>query len=103
MALFALRGQAPRILTLATPWRAGDRILLCSDGFARLVDTFAAFASYRSLADAVSCDGPEHWIGRLRALEEDDPRGLAHPRLKRSDDASCVLLGLDAQPAPEVR
>ncbi len=91
-ALSSLPGQVPQILTGETSWRSGDQVLLCSDGFARLVDLFRVFPDFGSLAVAVRQEGVEPMVGRLRQIEARDRQCLQYPRLKISDDASAVLL-----------
>lgn len=67
----------------------GTTGLLVSDGFFRLVDTFHVMDA-GELLDAVVSEGAEALLGRLRAIEADDPEGHQYPRLKRSDDATTV-------------
>lgn len=67
----------------------GSTGLLVSDGFFRLVDTFHVMDP-GELLDAVATQGTEALLGRLRAIEAQDPEGHRHARLKRSDDATAV-------------
>lgn len=70
----------------------GD-ILLISDGFLHLVDTFAKFSDEELLCQVVE-KGVENVKSILRELEKDDKNCVKYPRLKPSDDASAILLRL---------
>ncbi len=71
----------------------GSHLLLMSDGFYRLVDTFANYTD-SSLIDAARRQGLAPMIEELRTLEQQDSTGAAHPRVKKSDDATALLLKL---------
>ena len=73
-------------------------VLLLTDGFYRLVDTFAALSPQGLLA-RVRDDGATTLVKLLRQLEELDPECLQHPRLKAFDDASAVLVGFEGASA----
>lgn len=66
------------------------RILLLTDGAARLSDLFAQ-ASHADLVALAANEGPQAVIDRVRILEADDPLGEHYPRNKRSDDAAVLL------------
>lgn len=69
----------------------GTRILLCSDGYWRLVDHFQRYDAAGLLQ--VSFErGPEALLDELRALEAADPDCLAVPRIKPMDDATALIL-----------
>ena len=69
-------------------------LLLASDGFAALVDRYRLYDAQSLIAFAIK-DGL-HELGRqLRDYENDDAAGEKHPRWKRSDDATALLLRLD--------
>jgi len=68
-----------------------DRILLVTDGFYRLVDTFHLFDS-KILVEQSAEKGLSELGARLRDLERADPECKLTPRLKPSDDASALLL-----------
>ncbi|AJY44487.1 hypothetical protein [Martelella endophytica] len=81
---------ADRIVREATGIMAPARGLLCSDGFAALVDNYDAF-SPESLIEAAFSDGLPALLEILRQIErEQDPDGEKYPRYKVSDDAAAV-------------
>jgi hypothetical protein len=69
----------------------GTRILLCSDGYWRLVDHFQRYEA-AGLLQASFERGPEALLDELRALEAADPDYLAVPRVKPMDDATALIL-----------
>lgn len=67
------------------------RAILCTDGFAALVDRYRRY-SIAGLVEAAFANGLEALGDELRAIENDeDPEGRLYPRMKRSDDATAVL------------
>jgi len=66
-------------------------LLLMSDGFYRLVDTFGAYTDV-SLFDAVERRGLAPLLSELRAIELADAECVRHPRFKRHDDATALWL-----------
>ena len=68
-----------------------ESLLLLTDGFYRLVDTYRAYTD-QSLARAISLRGLESLIGELRCIEEADPTCTRYPRVKPKDDATAVFL-----------
>jgi hypothetical protein len=67
------------------------RGLLVSDGFYRLIDTFAAYPDDAALLARALAVGLAPLLAELRALEDADPECVAHPRLKPKDDATALL------------
>ena len=68
-------------------------LLLATDGFYRLVDTYGMLTAGELMQAALERGlAPLH--AELRRLEDDDPECLAFPRLKARDDASAVLVGV---------
>jgi len=66
--------------------------LLCTDGFADLVDNYARCTAAEMMARAEG-DGLAPLLREIRRVERDvDPNGLQFPRYKRSDDASAILV-----------
>jgi serine/threonine protein phosphatase PrpC len=66
--------------------------LLCSDGFADIVDNYALHTA-AGLMERAERDGLAGLLSEIRRIERDiDPNGLQYPRYKRSDDASAVLV-----------
>jgi hypothetical protein len=68
-------------------------LLLMSDGFYRLVDTFDAYDD-ASLFDAVERRGLASLLGELRAIERQDAECVRRPRFKTHDDATALWLEL---------
>jgi hypothetical protein len=67
-------------------------ILLCSDGFARLADTFHAASGMTGLLDRCRKEGLAALGAELRSLEL-APRSMTdYPRFGTHDDATAVLL-----------
>jgi serine/threonine protein phosphatase PrpC len=69
-------------------------ILLASDGFYRLVDTYHVY-SHERLLHAALADGLAPLYATLRRIEDADPQCLHSPRLKARDDATALLLALE--------
>lgn len=69
-------------------------ILLATDGFSALVDRYRLF-SPKTLIETALAEGLHGLGARLRAYETADAGGEKHPRWKRSDDATAVLLRLE--------
>ncbi|GAB2174621.1 hypothetical protein [Dongia sp. agr-C8] len=109
--LAALRASRARHNTEGGVWtlgihpEAGDHVrielpavrmpvlgLLCSDGFADIVDNYALHSA-AALMERAERDGLGPLLAEIRRIERDiDPKGLQFPRYKRSDDASAVLV-----------
>lgn len=76
-------------LTLKRP----AHVLLMTDGFSALVDRYRAYDAAGLLRSARDKGLAE--LGReLRAIEAEDASGARHPRFKRSDDATALLMRL---------
>lgn len=68
--------------------------LLCTDGFADLVDNYQAHTDEGLIARA-EADGLPPLLEELRHIERVvDPDGIRFPRYKRCDDASAMLIRL---------
>jgi len=68
-------------------------LLLATDGFYRLVDTYHMLTAGELMQAALERGlGPLH--AELRRLEDSDPECLAFPRLKARDDATAMLVGV---------
>jgi serine/threonine protein phosphatase PrpC len=79
-----------RTLRLGRP----AHILLATDGFAALVDRYEIYDAEHLLEGALS-RGLAALAAELRAIENDDAAGAAHPRFKKSDDATALLIRLE--------
>ena len=71
---------------------AVEAVVLMSDGYERYVTEYA-LGDDRAMIDVTLRDGPGAVLERLRALERSDEQCRAFPRLKVSDDATCLVLG----------
>lgn len=76
-------------LDLARP----AHLLLMTDGFSALADRYHAYDA-AGLVRAALERGLQELGRELRAIEHADARGAKHPRFKRSDDATALLLRL---------
>jgi hypothetical protein len=77
------------------PASAVRRVLLASDGYYRLVDMYGALRDVE-LLQRIEDEGAERLLKELRAIEAADPNAVKYPRLKPSDDATAVLLRVEA-------
>jgi len=71
----------------------GTLVLLCTDGFLVLAGDYGAYGP-KTLVEAAAEKGLIRLGEELRDVEESDPEGRRHPRFKKSDDATAVLLRL---------
>jgi hypothetical protein len=70
--------------------------VLCTDGFADLVDNYR-FCSDEALIARAEAEGLGRLLEELRHIERAvDPDGAQFPRYKRSDDASAILVRIAA-------
>ncbi|MBU6372746.1 MAG: protein phosphatase 2C domain-containing protein [Alphaproteobacteria bacterium] len=84
--------DALRVRTV--PLERPTHLLLATDGFAALSDVYGAYDP-GGLVRAAVAEGLAPLLTELRAIETADRDGARHPRWKRSDDATAVLLRLD--------
>lgn len=75
--------------TMAAP--AGTRVLLCTDGFYRLVDMYGLMDDDGLIRGALE-HGLAALVQRLRGFEADAADDLRFGRFKTSDDAAALLL-----------
>lgn len=80
---------------LRTPCAPGDALLLMTDGFAALTDSYGAMDGPALMA-AVAAEGLVPLATRLRAIEAEDADCTRFPRFKRSDDATALWLRIAA-------
>jgi hypothetical protein len=78
--------------TRATPVDAVEDVLLHTDGFDPLVESYGAFTDWDAALDEVRESGLAAVVERLREVERSDPDLTEHPRLKVHDDAGVVHL-----------
>lgn len=77
--------------------------LLCSDGFAALVENYERYDP-AGLVEAATLGGLSKLGQELRAVERtEDPDGRLFPRMKTSDDATAVLFRIADSDAPAER
>jgi serine/threonine protein phosphatase PrpC len=69
----------------------GDEILLMSDGYAALIDSYAAYDD-TALVEAIRARGLAAVAEELRAIEHEDAACTRFPRFKKSDDATALWL-----------
>lgn len=65
--------------------------LLATDGFYALVEDYGVFDD-RDLVATAQAIGLKALGEQLRRIEDADPAGKAYPRMKKSDDATAVLV-----------
>ncbi|MEX5631357.1 hypothetical protein [Parafrankia sp. FMc2] len=76
--------------SLSVPLSGVGDVLICSDGFGRLVEPFGLVDGYGALLAAVRAGAAEHLVARLREAELADPDRVRYPRFGVSDDASVL-------------
>lgn len=76
---------------LRTPVASGDDVILMSDGFAALFDTYQAYTPAAFIAQ-LQVRGLAGLALALRQIEHEDAACLRYPRFKASDDASAIWL-----------
>lgn len=79
------------------PVSDGDSVLLMSDGFVALVDSYAAYDA-AGLFAAVIERGLASLAVELRTIEQGDAACRRYPRFKRSDDATALWLRVAGTP-----
>ena len=85
---------AERIFQTSIPVTSSDEVLICSDGFSALEETYLSYSS-ESLLEAANSKGLDILYQELRHIEHQvDPTGEKFPRFKRSDDATALHLKL---------
>lgn len=83
-----------RAHTISGEWRDVAHILMCTDGFARLVTDYDFHGHWRAVVD----DARAHGLAYLAKLIREIEAGPAHGsrlRFKRSDDLAALLAGPD--------
>ena len=77
--------------------RSISAMLLCSDGFARLADTYRVTAGTAGLLELCETKGLATLGRELRAIEGEPDSLTRYPRFSRHDDATAVLLTADGK------
>lgn len=92
-AAFGLHRDAAALAERGEVALSGEgHVLLASDGFSAYVELYERTDAEGLIAQALD-EGLAEIGARLRAVEEvEDPQGRLHPRFKRSDDATAILL-----------
>jgi hypothetical protein len=94
----AIFGLNPQCAEAARAWSVTlmrpAHVVLATDGFAALADRYESYDA-AGLVRAALDKGLHELCRELRAIETADASGEAHPRWKRSDDASALLLRFD--------
>jgi serine/threonine protein phosphatase PrpC len=81
----------PHVERASRPAMPEETLLIVSDGFWRLVDSYGRYDAPSLFAAAVG-EGLPSLVAELRAIEAADEECLRHPRLKARDDATAVLV-----------
>lgn len=68
-----------------------DAVILMSDGFERYT-THYALGDDTTMVRTIVADGADAVLHHIREVERADPTCRAFPRLKASDDATCIVL-----------
>jgi hypothetical protein len=82
---------ADHLQSARVPAVTGERFLVASDGFYRLVDLYGRYTK-ETLFEAALARGIAPLVAEVRALDHGDPEGRAYPRAKIADDATAVLV-----------
>ncbi|MFM9863349.1 MAG: hypothetical protein ACKVRO_07055 [Micropepsaceae bacterium] len=69
-------------------------VLLATDGFYALVEDYQRYGD-RELIAAARTVGLGSLARELRQIEDDDPNGQRFPRMKKSDDATALLVRVE--------
>lgn len=77
------------------PCAPGDELLLMTDGFAALIESYAALTPEAAMA-ALHAEGLAGLGRQLREIEATDATCTRYPRFKQSDDATAIWLRVAA-------
>jgi hypothetical protein len=69
-------------------------VLLATDGFYALVEDYKHYGDRELIATAQTL-GLGILARELRRIEDEDPEGERHPRMKKSDDATALLVRVE--------
>lgn len=84
-------GHMAQVDTARIPCLPGDELLLMTDGYAALIDSYAAHDD-TGLVEAIRARGLAAVAEELRAIEQADAACTRFPRFKASDDATALWL-----------
>ncbi|MBO9621598.1 MAG: protein phosphatase 2C domain-containing protein [Sphingomonas sp.] len=91
LQVLGVEGSTERADTQRVPCAPGDELLLMTDGFAALVDSYGAYDA-AALMDALPRQGLAPLATALRKIENADDTCTRFPRFKISDDATALWL-----------
>jgi serine/threonine protein phosphatase PrpC len=74
----------------------GDELLLMSDGYAALIDSYAVYDD-AALVEAIRSHGLAAIAETLRGIEQEDAACTRFPRFKTSDDATALWLRIGGE------
>jgi hypothetical protein len=74
--------------------KSSARLLLATDGLARIIEPFRLYAHWCAVLDAVAGSSVKHVLANLRAAEKSDPECRRFPRLTPMDDATGLYVEL---------
>lgn len=83
---------AEQLSLISTPLEEVEEVLLCTDGFTRLIDPFEIAPDAEELIQRAGSDGLAALGSELRAAETAPSSFTRFPRLDVSDDATAILL-----------
>lgn len=101
-AVSADPAAADHTVSARFPLEKVEAVLLCTDGFSRVLDTFAIASSPHRLIDLARTRGLPALLADLRRMERVPSSMVDFPRVSVEDDATGVLLtvrGPAAQPS----
>ena len=87
-------GSLRGVMTAMHDLSRAKRLVMMTDGFYRLVDTYGAYTD-DGLLEAVMERGCDALCAVLREIENGDTECRRHVRIKARDDASCVVLSVE--------
>jgi serine/threonine protein phosphatase PrpC len=84
----------PHVTVASMPLTGPATVLLVTDGFYALVEDYKRYGDRELIATAQTLG--LSILGReLRHIEDDDPVGAKYPRMKKSDDATALLVRVE--------
>ncbi len=83
---------AEHVVMASVPLDTVEEILICSDGFTRLIDPFEIVGDAESLLERARLQGLGALGAQLRSAEEAPRSFTEFPRLDISDDATAIRL-----------